>query len=247
MTRVSIITPMYNSKVRNYILSSDSISKQTSKDFEWIIVDDGSEDPDARLASTIRLSDNFGPSVARNVGFQVSSGDIIAYLDMGDELAPDRVQSLISLYDEYQVQLSFAGYNIISPTGELQVFNHFNWIGQLHSAVDHINLLQRQNLSTPLGVSHRRKPFVEVGGFQRGIVCGEDGVMWRRMVDKIHPSEIVFVDEIAGNYYVTPDSQARTQRRFSMGGFAIDGDLKDNGKYLDESWYQHYSSKELYD
>ena len=246
MPRVSIITPCYNAKREDFLRSLESITSQTNKDFEWVTVDDGSEE-EPGFPVEIRLENNYGPSVARNIGFQVASGDIITYLDMGDELYHDRIENLIKLYDEYHVQLTFAGYNIINPDGSLQVFNHFNYIGKTHSAIDWIQLFQKQNLSIPMGVSHSRRPFVVVGGFQRGIVCGEDGVLWRRMIDNTDPSEIIFTDEIAGNYFVSPDSQARTQRRFQMGGFAINGDLRDNGKYLDESWYKQYSSKEWYE
>jgi glycosyltransferase involved in cell wall biosynthesis len=246
MPKVSIITPCYNSQVHEFSRSLESINSQTERDFEWIIVNDGSTD-DLGFPVEISLDKNYGPSVARNVGFQIASGEIITYLDMGDELYHDRVENLIKLYSDYQVQLSFAGYNIINPDGELRAFNHFHYIGVSHGAVDWINLFQKQNLSIPMGVSHTRRPFVITGGFQRGIVCGEDGVLWRRMIDNTDPSEIVFTDEIAGNYFVSENGQSRTQRRFEMGGFALDGSRNDNGKYLDESWYSQYSSEEWYE
>jgi glycosyltransferase involved in cell wall biosynthesis len=244
MTRVSIITPSYNIEGEQFVRSRESIDNQTNNDFEWIIVDDGSgANPYYR---SITLENNYGPSVARNVGFQISSGDIITYLDMGDELYPDRVENLIKLYDQYDIEICFSGYDIVQ--GEIrQRFDHFNHIGKTHSAYDYIKLLKNQNISIPMGVSHKRKPFVEVGGFQRGIVCGEDGVLWRRMVDKILPAKVMFTDAIVGTYYISQHGQSRTQRRFEMGGFAIDGELMDNGRYLDNDWYETFNSKGRYD
>lgn len=246
MTRVSIITPFYNiPDYETYEKSASSIEKQTCKDVEWILVDDGSED--TSWVSDIRLHSNYGPSVARNAGFQISSGDIITYLDMGDELDPNRVETLIKIRDGYNSDLIFSGYNMVEPNGLLHRFSPFLYIGNTMSAEDYLRLLKNQNISIPLGVAHTRKPFVECGGFQRGIVCGEDGVLWRRMADKLHPTSIMFSDDCAGTYYVNPKGQSRTQRRFDMGGFAINGDLMDNGRYLDNHWFEYFTSKGYYD
>ena len=244
MTKVSIITPVYNSSYESCLRSEGSILNQTSKDFEWIIVDDGSTEWNGTY--DVRLDRNYGPSVARNAGFQISSGNIITYLDMGDELSPDRVKDIIELHEKHDIEILFCAYDI-SQGNVRQRFDHFNYIGKTHSAYDYIKILKNQNIAIPLGVSHTRKTFVEVGGFQRGIVCGEDGILWRRMVDKIHPEKILFSDAWAGTYYVSEVGQSRTQRRFEMGGFAINGDLMDNGRYLDNDWYRTFSSKGLYD
>lgn len=246
MTRVSIITPYYNITDELYSRSRDSIESQTNNDFEWIRVDDGTDVDHRDYDYDVRLDRNFGPSVARNAGFQISSGDIITYLDMGDELAPDRVEKLIKLYDNHDIELSFCAYYVNQPTFN-ELFDHFRWIGNTTNAYDYIKLLKNQNISIPMGVSHRRRPFIEVGGFQRGIVCGEDGVLWRRMADKIHPTKIMFTDDVAGTYYVSQTGQSRTQRRFEMGGFAINGELMDNGRYLDNDWFREFRSDGYYD
>jgi glycosyltransferase involved in cell wall biosynthesis len=244
--RVSIITPFYNISHEQFWKSHNSIMAQTSKDFEWILVNDGSDNSDcAHPDYDILLERNYGASVARNVGFQISSGDIITYLDMGDELAPDRVETLIDLFDEHRLNMLFSNYDIIDHNYMFRV-DHFRMFDKVHPS-DYLNSLQKNNISIPLGVAHTRKPFVEAGGFQRGIVCGEDGILWRRMIDKIPHNSILFSDAVAGTYYVSESGQSRTQRRPDMGGFAFDGNLKDNGKYLDKNWYETYSSEGYYD
>lgn len=254
MPKVSVITPSYSPREKQYFLSALSLENQTSKDFEWIIVGDGKGSDvintylQGKIELDVVLNRNYGPSVARNVGFQIASGDIITYLDLGDELAPNRIENIIRLFNDYECDLLFSAYNIVQE-GKFTLFDHFNWLGN-HSryptAFEYIQLLQYQNISTPLGVAHTRAPFVQAGGFQRGIVCGEDGVLWRRMLQHILSNKVLFSNDVAGNYYVLPDSQARTQRRFEMGGFAINGDLKDNGRYLDEDWYKNYKTEEDY-
>lgn len=245
MTAVSIITPFYNPSDESYTRSRKSVESQTSKDFEWILVDDGSTN-DVLHDSDISLGRNYGPSVARNAGFQISSGDIITYLDMGDQLNPERVANLIKIFEENKTQLLFSAY-IINPPGQL--FNPFTWIGtpSFPTAFEYLQLLRKQNISIPLGVAHTRKPFVESGGFQRGVVCGEDGILWRRMVNTMELSDVLFSDDVAGIYNISVNGQSRTQRRFEMGGFAFDGNKRDNGIYLDEDWYQTYNSKGLYE
>lgn len=246
MPRVSIITPFYNVADELFERSNASILGQSSDDYEWILVDDGSDNSYSHWCD-VRLDRNYGASVARNVGFQISSGDIIAYLDMGDELAPDRVENLIKLFDEYKVELLFSNYNLIDHNYMFRV-DHFSMFDKTHP-YDYLNHLQKNNISIPLGVAHTRKPFVECGGFQRGIVCGEDGILWRRMVNKIgtNRSAIMFSDVVAGTYYVSENGQSRTQRRPKMGGFAFDGSKNDNGKYLDKDWFETFSSEGYYE
>lgn len=250
MTKVSIITPYYNSGADSYQKSLDSIARQSDGNFEWVIVDDGSDNPIIESGgvpiASIRTEGNYGPSVARNLGFQIASGEIITYLDMGDELFPDRVENLIKLYDNHDIEISFCGYDIVQGN-IVDHFHPFNFIGVTMSAYDYILLLKNQNITIPMGVAHRRKPFVLAGGFQRGIVCGEDGVLWRRMVDHTDPRKIMFTDDKAGIYYVSQTGQSRTQRRFEMGGFAINGELMDNGRYLDNDWYRTYTSEGYYE
>lgn len=257
MVKVSIITPAFQVEKEMYLRSQESVVRQLNKDFEWIIVSDGSGNHQFYndkygdvFPVDVELDRNYGPSVARNVGFQISSGDIITYLDMGDELSPDRVENLISLYDKYHMDLIFSAYNIVNPDGSGGTFDHFSWIGQssrFPTAVEYVRLLQYQNIAIPLGVAHTRRPFIEVGGFQRGIVCGEDGILWRRMASKIEPTKILFSNDVAGVYHINETGQSRTQRRFEMGGFAFDGSRNDNGRYLDEEWFKTFSSKGLYD
>ena len=239
MPRISVITPVYNPTEEKWKISSESIQRQTSKDFEWILVDDGSENnPYIR---DITLDKNYGPSVARNVGFQISSGDIITYLDMGDSLSDRRIEDLIWHFDNHKTtSLLFCAYDIVQNLRTSR-FNPAEYQTQF------IDFLKYQNVSIPMGVAHTRKPFVECGGFQRGIVCGEDGILWRRMVDILPRDTIKMSNSLAGTYFVSTNGQSRTQRRFEMGGFAFDGSKKDNGKYLDEDWFKNFHSNGLYD
>lgn len=259
MTMISIITPANKPILQRTI---DSIANQTNKDFEWIVVNDGyyrvpfshfNEDGTVNTLydkiKLVTLTHEFGASVARNVGFQVSDGDVITYLDADDELSHDRVANLISIFSTYPIDLLFNAY-IINQEGHSHVLNHFDYVGQdkhFRDFSEYLRLIQTQNISIPMGVAHGRKLFMEAGGFQRGIVCGEDGILWRRMVNKLPLFRILFDSTIAGTYYVNQSGQSRTQKRPEMGGFAFDGSRNDNGRYLDEHWFNTYNSVPLFD
>ncbi len=95
MTDVSVIIPLYN-KGKYVGRALDSVFSQTFKDFEVVVVDDGSEDegPDiVRRYKDKRLrliqQDNAGPGVARNRGISETTGHYVAFLDADDEWLPN--------------------------------------------------------------------------------------------------------------------------------------------------------------
>ena len=99
---ISIIVPVY--KVEEYLRRCiDSILSQTYKDFELILVDDGSPDncgaicdeyaqKDSRI--TVIHKENGGLSSARNAGLEIAKGDYIGFVDSDDEIAPRCYEAL---------------------------------------------------------------------------------------------------------------------------------------------------------
>ncbi len=91
--KISVIIPVYN--VKPYLERCvNSVLRQTYKDLEIILVDDGSTDGSGELCDTIANSDyrihvihqkNQGLSGARNTGIKKSTGEYIAFLDSDDE------------------------------------------------------------------------------------------------------------------------------------------------------------------
>ena len=88
---ISVIVPLYN-KAPFIQRALQSIAAQTHRDFEAIIVDDGSTDDSARIASEFTDSrfrvlsqPNAGPGAARNRGAREAEADWLAFLDADDE------------------------------------------------------------------------------------------------------------------------------------------------------------------
>ncbi|CAG7647754.1 glycosyltransferase [Paenibacillus allorhizosphaerae] len=93
----SVIIPTYNRD--QYVgRAIESVLKQTYKDFEVIVVDDGSTDNTAKVVQSydtrVRYvyQKNSGPSEARNTGIRFAKGQYVAFLDSDDVFLPNKLQ-----------------------------------------------------------------------------------------------------------------------------------------------------------
>src|SRR5690349_1726872 len=89
---ISVIIPCYNHG-RYLIESVESILNQTYKNFEIIIVDDGSTDDTGFIARSMEgvqyvYQKNGGLPAARNTGIKISKGEYLVFLDADDWLLP---------------------------------------------------------------------------------------------------------------------------------------------------------------
>lgn len=124
---ISVIVPVYN--VEKYLRRCvDSIINQTYKDFEIILVDDGSKDTSpaicdeyAKKYSNIKVihQKNAGPSVTRNEGTSIAKGDYITYIDSDDLVHPDYLKILIDLCSKNNADLSCCNFAIFSKESEI--------------------------------------------------------------------------------------------------------------------------------
>lgn len=116
--KVSIITPSYNaaSYIENTIAS---VQAQTLRDWEMIIVDDGSTDNSADIVKKIAINDsrikliqkkNGGSASARNVGLQHAEGNYIQFLDADDTIAHDKLERQVQLMDEKKLDVTYTDY-----------------------------------------------------------------------------------------------------------------------------------------
>lgn len=118
MSLVSIITPVYNAE-KWFKETFESVSNQSFKDFEWIIVDDCSSDNSYKLItelikehSNIKLlqcEKNSGSAVARNIGLKNASGRYITFLDADDLLDPNYLEEQVK-FIEANGPIITAGY-----------------------------------------------------------------------------------------------------------------------------------------
>lgn len=111
--KVSVIIPNYN--YANFVGAAiNSVLTQTYKNFEIIVVNNGSIDNSLQVLHNFKdkiiLVDqpNLGQSGARNSGLTRSSGELIAFLDADDLWEPEKLQKQIALFRE-DTQLIYSG------------------------------------------------------------------------------------------------------------------------------------------
>ncbi|MCD7820313.1 MAG: glycosyltransferase family 2 protein [Lachnospiraceae bacterium] len=117
--KVSIIIPAYNAE--NTIKKCvESIQRQTYKEIEILIVDDGSEDHTLQFCRAIENEDtrchvihkgNGGVSSARNIGIQVATGNYVMFADSDDTMQPDNVEQYINMVMVENVDMVVGGIN----------------------------------------------------------------------------------------------------------------------------------------
>lgn len=112
---VSVIIPIYN--VKDYLNRCvDSIINQTYGNLEIILVNDGSTDGCSEICDTYKElypnlvkvihKQNGGLSDARNFGIDQATGSYITFVDSDDTIAPDMIETLISLATEKDVDIA---------------------------------------------------------------------------------------------------------------------------------------------
>ncbi|HJU03920.1 MAG TPA: glycosyltransferase [Nitrospiraceae bacterium] len=103
--RVSVVIPLYNGE-RFIGDTLDGVLAQTFRDYEIIVVDDGSTDGSAevvrRYGEAVRYVSqaNAGVSAATNRGITLARGDLIALLDNDDVWLPDKLKTQVAFLDD---------------------------------------------------------------------------------------------------------------------------------------------------
>lgn len=124
---VSVVMPVYNTDNKLLIRAIESVITQSLREFEFIIVDDGSTngineicnqyaDMDERIV-TIHTN-NEGLCAARNTALGIAKGEYIAFLDHDDEFKPDLLMDNYSLAKRYNADVVKFGYEVISFDSE---------------------------------------------------------------------------------------------------------------------------------
>ena len=122
---VSIIIPAYN--VEEYLMRCiDSISNQSYKNIEIIIVDDGSTDNTLEVCKVLAKKDkrvkvihqeNKGLSEARNAGLDIAQGEYIGFIDADDYIENRMIENLLKNAETYKADVSCGRAFIHSRNG----------------------------------------------------------------------------------------------------------------------------------
>ena len=121
MSKISIIVPVYNTE--KYLSKClNSLIKQTYKDIEIIVVNDGSKDKSLEIAKKIAKQDNRikvfnkengGLSSARNFGIEKASGEYIGFVDSDDYIKENMFEILYNMIKEANAKIAICGWYLV--------------------------------------------------------------------------------------------------------------------------------------
>jgi glycosyltransferase involved in cell wall biosynthesis len=182
--RVSVVIPSYNAEA--FLADAvQSVLRQTWRDLELVIVNDGSTDSTGALAERFREGDarvrivekpNGGLSSARNAGIAASSGDLICFLDADDILLPNKLERQVSFLDDFPgCDLVYSDYYI--GDGELTPI----WLESVrpgHPRMD--QWLLYRNRFAPMSPLLRARLVAATGDFDQTLRAAEDWDYWIR-------------------------------------------------------------------
>jgi len=178
---VSVIIPTYNREdfLRKAI---GSVLAQTYRDFELIVVDDGSTDNTAELVASsggaVRyfFQENQGPAAARNFGIQKARSNLLVFLDADDFFAPQKLAIQVAAMEA-------APQMLISHTQEIWYRNGLHLNQKKRHRKESGDIFSRSLELCAVGMSTvmaRRQLFDRIGLFDETLPCCEDYDLWLR-------------------------------------------------------------------
>lgn len=209
---ISVVVPVYNAE--KYLKKCvDSLTSQTFKDIEIILVDDGSPDNSGELCDELAKTDNRitvihkengGQSSARNAGVRAAKADLIGFIDSDDYVDLDMFEMLynniVSENADVSVCMTYSCYkNRLNSygNGSLHVFSGIDMIGYAidgtKAVISACQKLYKKELLL-------ETPFVEGRIYEDAIFFGE-------LFYKVGK---VVVEEIPKYYYVHHESTTTT-------------------------------------
>ncbi|GAP67903.1 glycosyltransferase [Bacteroidales bacterium 6E] len=180
---VSVIIPLYNKQ--QYIAKAiQSVLDQNYREFELLIIDDGSTDKSVKVVEGFndkRISlfskTNGGVSSARNYGIEKAKNELIAFLDGDDWWAPNFLETLIGLSTRYPEAGLWAGqYVQINSKNQILKLNRFPNIEE-----GYFNLYEYLFAVWSSSILARKSVFSVCGLFDEELTHGEDTDMWIRI------------------------------------------------------------------
>ena len=197
--RVSVVIPTYN--MAHFLSEAiESVLQQSFRDFEIIVVDDGSTDNTsevmAQFSSRVKYvrRENGGPSAACNGGDDIAQGRYLLFLDADDTLMEGALEKAVSVMDGApQAGFCYGQVRYMDVDGkELKLVHEWPERSGLVTARQIMLELVNLHFILPSAAFFRRDCFREVGRFDESLGYSEDTELFARMA-KRYP--VVYVAE----------------------------------------------------
>lgn len=210
----SVVIPLYN-KEKSIRSTLQSVLAQTFKDFEVVVVNDGSKD-NSRVEvltlndSKIRLIDkeNGGVSSARNLGIHESKFEWVALLDGDDLYHPHFLETIYSLLKKFpEAEVYFTGFGQVNDKTNFKSIHAIPGEGYLDDYFKAVNRVGKTVISSS-SVVIKKSLLLEVGGFNTNLKRGEDLDLWERLAKRC---KMAYTEKVLAFYRL--DAENRTNVR----------------------------------
>lgn len=242
MTRVSVITPVYNGE--KFIGQAiETVLTQTWQDWELIIINDGSTDQTATIVeryqdSRIRVihQTNQGEGAARNTGLENAQGEYVAWLDADDSYLPNALADGVAYLDKNpQIGVVYADGWICDEHNQNLMRLSEHRMGFFTGDVLEQVVLSNSLITVPSCTMIRRQVVEKVLlQFDSALKFGTDWDFWIRLA---RTTQFGYLDKVVCRYRVHQANISRTIGINKKRSELIKGRLKT----LESSWFKNLS------
>lgn len=243
----SVVISLYN-KEKHIKSTIESVVAQTFKDFEIIVVNDGSTDESTTVVRSMddkRIHllniENQGVSYARNYGIENATSNLIVFLDADDLWKTNHLETLKTLYESfpncglYATAYAKKNHYILIPSVYKGIPKTKNWMGIIN---DYFESSTLNSIAWTSAVMVPKSTLESVGNFNEDITlgAGEDIDLWIRIA--LH-YPVAFSNNVTAIHNLHGDnriSNANTNLRRFIDLDVYEEDAKSNPslkKYLD--------------
>jgi glycosyltransferase involved in cell wall biosynthesis len=205
--KVSVIIPAYNA-AKHVRRTLESVFNQTYRDFEVIVVDDGSTDGTVDILKSYgdrvrwTIQQHQGQAYAINCGVGMAHGEYIAYFDADDLMMPTKLQVQADYLDAHpDVDVVYTDLYETSQQGERKLSRY--------APLDPFALLQTCCVCR-ITIMHRRDCVEKVGIFDGTLTGTDDWDMWVRMSERC---TMVHIGQTLSEYLIHGENISRQRAR----------------------------------
>ncbi|MBA2862300.1 glycosyltransferase family A protein [Methanococcus maripaludis] len=215
-TTISIIIPAYN--VENYICNTlQSLENQTHKNFEVILINDGSEDntlnvienfiKSSKLDIKLINQENAGVSVARNRGIKEANGTYIYFLDADDYVEHNIIEESSKIILEKNPDLIYFKFDRVTSNGAIyQTYDEYYKIGNYVDGLDCLEDIVTYNTFVGICSSIYKKEVIDKFNvyFDSKHICGEDQEFVMKYL--VFSEDVTSINRVLHHYVIRKSS-----------------------------------------
>lgn len=255
--KISVIVPVYNTE--KYLKKClDSILNQTFKEFELIVVNDGSTDEsldilknyEAKYDNIIVINkQNEGQGVARNKALEICRGEYIAFADSDDYVEPNMLELMYTKSNENNLDVVICSYKCVNSNGDRVIDN--NIILKDEEVINNVECIKRFLVTDTIeGFSwnklFKRKVFNDIK-YPEDMKYEDIPTVVSLLINS---DRIGFINKELYNYLIRDNSTTATQTIKNTQDYVksiyMVGEILKN-KYINnlEKEYEYYHSKKI--